>query len=395
MKKYKIKKIEKSLNVGLSAFAAILFCIDSVVIGSFIKNTIKAKEEDINTLKSIDFSVNYDVYEVMDRLNNALNENPYLLEEEKELVRINLWVFTDNKDYMDLNYMEKILSTIKIKYNKKIKYKKGVIIKAEYLDKRNEIVFYNSKNILDVDYSIFTHELYHSMQKKKEYDYNRYLIETVDTIFNEEYSLESDNNIYCKYYYFTKMLMEIIGDEPFRRYQCYASTDFIATELSNLYGTLDEARELLEQLDEYQELYLKEFTGSNRAASKALKLKKKIINKIDLYYKAKYGFSMENDLIMIYYYDKNRFYEILCHRYANNPKGIILYECNDIDYFHGSDNHALIIDEYGPICFKKVIIDLNKIKESEEIINNYLISYQIDESNRYINDVKVLKKALN
>ena len=392
MKKYSIKKVEKNLNIGLATLAVIMFCIDSAVFGSFINKTVKAEEVDADTLKSIEYSINYDVNEVVIRLNNALDKNEYLTCDEKDLIRSNLWVFIDNKDYMDLNYIEKTLLTIKIKYNKKIKYKDKVITKAEYSDKRNEIIFYNSSNLYDVDYSIFTHELFHSMQKKKDFDKNIYLIETVNTIFNEEYAFGKDDNVYCKYYYFTKMLMEIIGEEPFRRYQCYASIDFITSELSNIYGTEDDARLLLELLDKYQELYVKTINGNERAVSKALKLKEEIINRIGLYYEAKYGFSMENDLIMLYYYDKNEFYKKLNSRFSNNKDGIILYEYNDIDYFHGSDSHTLIINERGPINLKKIYIGKTEIKEKEETINDYEIIYQIDESNRYLNNVMSLKK---
>ncbi len=392
MKKYSIKKVEKNLNIGLATLAVIMFCIDSAVFGSFINKTVKAEEVDADTLKSIEYSINYDVNEVVIRLNNALDKNEYLTYDEKDLIRSNLWVFIDNKDYMDLNYIEKTLSTIKIKYNKKTKYKNKVITKAEYSDKKNEITFYNSSDLYDVDSSTFTHELFHSMQKKKDFDKNMYLIETVNTIFNEEYAFGKDDNIYCRYYHFTKMLMEIIGEEPFRKYQCYASIDFITSELSNICGTEDDAQLLLELLDNYQKLYVKAATGNEKAISKILKIKDNIINRIGMYYEAKYGFSMDNDLIMLYYYDKSEFYKKLHSRFANNPNGITLFEYNDIDYFHGNDNHTLIINEKGPVILKKIYISKSETKENEETINNYETTYIIDESNRYLNNVMSLKK---
>ena len=78
MKKYSIKKVEKNLNIGLATLAVIMFCIDSAVFGSFINKTVKAEEVNADTLKSIEYSINYDVNEVVIRLNNALDKNEYL-----------------------------------------------------------------------------------------------------------------------------------------------------------------------------------------------------------------------------------------------------------------------------------------------------------------------------
>lgn len=395
MKKYSIKKVEKRLNTGLTAIAAIIFCIDCLALGSCTIKKINAKKEDIKTLNCINFSVNYDSFKVLDRFNTALDNNNNLTYEEKELIKMNLWVFIDNKDYMDLNYMEKVLSTLKIKYKNKTKVQNNIITKAEYSSFYNEIIFYNSNNIYDVDYSIFTHELYHTMQKKKTFEHNRYLIETVNTIFNEEYGLSDDEKLYSEYYYFTKMLIEIIGEEPFRKYQCYSREDYIIEELVKLYGNRKDACNLLEELDEYQYLYEKSIFGNKRAINKMNKLENEIIDMIDLYYTSKHGFSMENDLIMLYYYDRNEFFKHIKSRFSNNNEGIVLYEIENIDYFHGDESHNLIIYEYGPINLKKIFIGKNNSSECEEIIDNYEIIYEINETNRYLNNSYILKKHLN
>jgi len=394
MKDYRIKKIEKHLNTGLAALAAILFCIDTIAIGSFIKKTKDAKRDDIDTLKNIDFSVNYDAYEVNDMLNVALNNNIYLKDNEKELIRMNFWVFIDNKDYLDLKYIKQIISTLKINYVRKIKYENNIITETEYSHSKNEITFYSAKSLNDVDYSVFTHELYHTMQKFRTFDYNEYLIETINSIFNDEYSL-GEKGLYTNYYNFTKMLMEIIGEEPFRKYQCYASADFIIDELSKIYGSKDDAYTLLIKLNKYQEIYLKSLSGNKQLIKKERSLRNELINIIDLYYKTKYGFSMENDLIMLYYYDKNKFYEIISNRFSNNPSNVVINDYNGIDYFYGGDNHTLIIYEFGPIKLKKISIGIEETKEYEEIIDDYEMIYKIDESNRYLNNSYSLKKHFN
>ncbi len=392
MKKYSIKKVEKRLNKSLLALVVLFALIDTTLIGGIISSFIKRKHDNINTLKSIDFSVNYDAFEVYDRLNDAIINNKYLNEEEKNLIKSILWVFIDNKDYMDLNYFENALLTLKINYTKNNKHNNCLYTKAEYFDKKNTIVFYNSSCLQDVDDTILTHELMHIMQKKYDNNYNKYLIETINTIFNEEYSFTEEKSLYPNYYNFTKMLIEIIGEEPFRKYQCYTSVVPIVEELCKIYGSQDDAVELLYDLNEYQEMYSKIIKGKSKYVDKIDLLKGKILNKINKYYQNKYGFSMDNDLIMIYYYDKNTFYDLLINKLFINDKTIITDSYN-IDYFCESDNNYISVYVSSPINVKNIIIGKNEIKISDKIIN-YDKIYQIDDSNRYLNNCSVLKKAL-
>ena len=123
-KKMSIKKIEKRINRALIAACSIMFCIDFMAIGSLIYKAKKSKQEHYRTLSNINYSCCFSKEEVYDLLLNAINNNINLSDEEKAIIIDNLWIFVDNKDYIDKFYFKEILENLDIIYNSKSKNNK-------------------------------------------------------------------------------------------------------------------------------------------------------------------------------------------------------------------------------------------------------------------------------
>ena len=336
-------------------------------------------------------STNY----VRELLTTAVNNNKNLNSDEKLFIVNNIPVFVEYKDYIDVNYLKDKLSTLKIVYKKNGDGSNGnVRTKGEYNHFTNIITFYNAKSIEKVEPATFTHELFHVMQKTHYRDRNEYLIETVNTIFNENNTERQEKTLYSNYFIFTKMLIEVIGNEPFNKFQGYTTHEPIVDALVEICGTKKDACELLDNLNEYKRLYDKmsnDFVHSKRYIDKLGKIKKDIIKRISIYYEKKYGFSMENDLIMLYYYDYNRFIEKISERYFIESDDIVIREADELNYFNRFKDSKLIVYARGPI--KQIQINIypnGTSSKKDNIIEDYNIIVEINNENRYLNNVKKL-----
>jgi hypothetical protein len=325
-----VKYIKKVMAIVL----LVCFCLILTLSEVYINNDSHEK-----TLNSIANSSRFSNSEVENILRDSITSNMYLSNEEKEVILGYVYIFVNNKNYLDLEYFKKILNTLRINYDKNINYKSKMHkTNGSYNSSENVITFYGAENVSDIKSIFFTHELFHTMQKNYNKNYNSYLIESVNTIFNEEYSGLTENSIYDEYYNYVKMLIEIIGIEPFKKYECYAYVGFITDELIKITGSEVEATLLLTNMDNYKKIYDRISYDSktyNSDLTKLDKLDKKILNEINIYYKAKYGIDMKNDLIMLSYYDNRSFLIEVENKYLSNASGknILILQTYLMSYF--------------------------------------------------------------
>ena len=182
--------------------------------------------------------------------------------------------------------------------------------------------------------------------------------------------------------------------QPFNKFQGYTTHEPIVDALVEICGTKKDACVLLDNLNEYKRLYDKmsnDFVHSKRYIDKLGKIKKDIIKRISIYYEKKYGFSMENDLIMLYYYDYNRFIEKISERYFIESDDIVIREADELNYFNRFKDSKLIVYARGPI--KQIQINIypnGTSSKKDNIIEDYNIIVEINNENRYLNNVKKL-----
>lgn len=328
----------------------------------------------------------------------SIMENDNLTLDEKKVFLDNIWVLIDNKEYLDLGYIRDTFSNIVISY---VDDNGENNVSGLYRPANNEIIFYNSENIGDVSDYVLTHELFHSTTEVPLEIQNSFLVETTNTIFNEEYSGCSEKSVYNNYTNYTKVLMEIIGFEPLKEYHNFSSTKPIIDALCEIIGDYGKAKKLLNCLNEYKTIYdylndSKEYNQEYYDMSDNLDIVDSEIRTLfGEYYYAKYDRDIYDDLVMLYYLNQIRLMDVLSADISINDNQTIQFNFeNNIIYF----NTKKISPENG-IDVKITISQLVHSTSFDSIIGNdeetyfsyYTIEYRINDSNRYLDNSKVLK----
>lgn len=382
-----IKRLAKYKNIQIAILLSASLSLEFIAVDLHITKKILDAER-IEAKAIVEMKVDYTDEQVKNIILESLSNNSFLDENERNIIISNIYVFIDNKDYIDFEYIKKRLSTLKIKYISEALVEGNYSISGQYDSSENLITFYNANKLEDVTNSTITHELYHVLTKHNYNDYNSFLIETINTIFNEEYSNCKEQSTYTSYYNYTKMLMEVIGSEPFKKYHSYSDTSFIIDELIKLYDNEDEAYKLIHNLENYK-CIVKSVNALNmeEKLEELNKLNNIIIEEIGLYYEAKYNRKMNEDLIMLSYYDENSFINKIRQTYNIDDDYLIIYS-NYKRYFYNTENNEIEIkfvkkespvvvihDEEGRTFYKPQ----NTNSYSENII-------VINDENRYISN---------
>ena len=256
--------------------------------------------------------------EYLSRITNAIKSNEHITEKEKEAMLSNPIVFIDNKESINIIYLEKILKNLRITYQKE----KNGNVSAAYFNKKNYICFYGATCFEEVEPSTFYHEFSHVLTQYAN-NTNSFLTETVNTIFTTEYYAYDDNS-YRGYINYTYALMEIIGSEPLKKFHNYSNTKFVTEPLYEIIPDRDKATKLLALLENYKRIYdgvIDDQIDIEEGKQELANLNKTIKSELNDYYQKKYGFGIENDLFMLYYLDQDSFNQIIMN--SAKTSGII------------------------------------------------------------------------
>lgn len=387
-----IKRIIKLGKTAIIAFASASLIYQLMVAIPY--EYINYKEYKIQT--EIDYNVALSSMNVTNQLSDtefikiikdSINKNSNLTYLEKHFILSDLTIFLDNKQYMDIEYLKNTFSNMKINYT----LEDNGHIEATYNQLENEITFYEASNIYDVEIYTFTHEFLHATQKSGSFDDNSFLIETTNTIFNNEY-LYDESNLYTHYYNLTKALMELVGSEPLKQFHNYTSERPIIDALCEIIDNENYAKKLLTNLNDYKKIYDNMYFIENKNSleyeiqfNDLNNLKADIFEQFKIYYYQKYGIDMEDDLIMLYYLDANAFRSKIYELY--DLKADPIYYINNITYFNKNktnEKKGIVIKRYITDNIKTEIIDKNGTisqNKLEEIENIAIIT----DENRYLN----------
>ncbi len=362
--------IRKTINYGKKTVVVFIATTLMVMNLSFFPDIVNKAKLDVYTthiqeVASINKTVSDD--EFLSKINSAIANNNNLSNEEKVFMTSNSFFFLDNKEYIDLNSLVDRLSTIKIEYSP---FKNNENIKGQYLRVQNTISIYESSDFETSAFEVLTHEFMHACQQFGYTNYNSFLVETVNSITTSEYY--GKDSSYSKYIDYTKSLIEILGGKPFKRYQCYPKEGLIVNELSKIIESPTKAIKLLNDLDNYKSLTSSDDVNNKEEA--VILLKEEIYNTIKNYYEAKYHRSMENDLIMLYYLDKELFTDKIKEEYNLDGEYNIIY-VKDKCYLNSvlvnsNDNNLLVFIKKQNSNEKPIKIELN---ESNRLVENKLV----------------------
>ncbi len=294
-------------------FLCSIITVEFAAIAYFSKDMLYDTEDHFRVVEKLSYISDE---QLSDKMKLAILDNNHLSDQEKNHLLQYIDVIVDNKDYININYADYIFRTLKIKYKQDYKYtsndskKTGnIVTNGEYAYFTNTINYYGVSDYSEVQPSVLDHEICHALTKYDFYTCNDFLIETTNTIFNQDYNNCKENNIYNNYLNYTKAMMEIIGVEPFKKYHAFSSDDIIIDALCEIIDDKDKATSFIERLNIYKKTYdsyLENRENKELNENKEL-LEEQIYNDIKDYYEEKKGIDMQSDLLMLYYVSPKEF----------------------------------------------------------------------------------------
>lgn len=396
------RKVNDKSNNEKEPFIKKIFYVGKLLITAFISMSMV-----IYMMSSCDNSKYYHSVQatsqlsdevILSTINDAIESNDGLSDEEKALFFDNAWVILDNKEYLDLDYIGNTFTNISIRY---VPEDGKDNMAGVYNPVKNEITFYRSSSIDDVIDYVATHELYHAATRVSFEHQNSFLMETINTIFNEEYSGNSEKSIYTNYTNYTKVLMELIGSSPLKAYHNYSSIDPIVDALFDIIGDKVKAIKLLNCLNEYKKIYDYLSIIDNDAyryqemSDNLDVIENEIRSLFEEYYYAKYGFSIYDDLVMLYYLNPLELMNRLGNDIVLEDNQTIQFNfSNNIIYFNtqkmNQDNGIdvkIIISELVTTTYYDSVIG----REKNRYFSYHTIDFKINDDNRYPGSSKIVR----
>lgn len=371
-------------------------------------NNIK---EDVELEEIGDKEDNFD----FSKIEEAINSNPNLSEEEKNVVLSCPEIFEDGYGYYNNDNLMEKLKSFQIKYINEINGTTG----GTYNLYDNVIKIYKTDRFSYEYNSVLTHEFCHLIQDTNtpdfiDFSWSAFLLEGVNVITNNEYygngSKSYDNaypfNVKC-----VKSLCEILGSDVIKEYNYYLNADKIIESLTLLDNNYEKAATLIDYLNTYWSLYL----GNDSIEYDIKDIEDIITNELSYYYEIKFNRSVDDDLIMLYYLDSALFREKagetfeISDEYSDvvneiSSKGVInprlmnepyVFEVEKDPVLIGYDgiplNEAIengLVLEDGSTFFADCYIDYenNMFMRAMYSYDDTKITFEINESNRYLNN---------
>lgn len=386
----------KRYFLGQIFIIIILLLIVSGLTGYIVFDKVNEKNIEDKSTEEINKEA-FDFSKVIDAINNNLN----LSEQEKNKILANRTIFEDNFDYYDINVLTKTLKTLKIKYVHDI-YVSNKIIKGTYDSNDNLITFYTASSLDDVTDDLFTHEFSHLFQSLTlDSSDCSFLVEATNVLANNEYYGTEPNYdpAYSVQRNCVEMLSLIIGNSAIKKFYNFPSIHIIVDELYKIYPNYEKAYEFVGLLNSYQSLFFISDNDEN-VSKKMEEIEKSIKEMLKFYYKEKYKFSAENDLIMLLKLDINKFNmkvkemfdvedELVKVLLKSNPS-IINTAFENKKYLFDLEKSNVIDYEDVPIDYA---IDLGAVSKSGEIlINGWSVSSDGKTAKRPIETIEKIKE---
>ena len=306
--------------------------------------------------------------EFLSIINNAIMENENLTTDEKIFMMSNSYFFLDNKEYINIDKLIRKLKKLKIEYSPLTSNKK---IRGNYSITENKINIYASTNFKDSDYSVLSHEFMHACQDFGFTKYNSFLVETTNALTTYEYYGKDDSYRECVKY--IRALIELVGKDAFKKFQCYPKEEIIVQELCKIINSPTKAIKFLNDLNTYKSLlYGKEIENIDDVIAP---LKDEIYNTFKSYYKAKYNKDIENDLIMMNYLNEEELLNKIKKEYNLNDEYEIVFVKNK--YYLNTVLNESLENELMIVLNKKYIVpeELTNIfiNDSNRLVENKLV----------------------
>ncbi len=315
-------------------------------------------------------------------ITKLLNLNPYLNEEEKAFILSNPKFINDNLKYMDHNYIFEMLLNLKVEYHEEGKEH----VSGEYYEDDYKIILYKSHNFNEANKNVLSHELCHAFSASFDNSPGRY-IEFINSIVNSEYwSYDSGYEVLKPKGY---ALIELLGSENIKKAYFKNDNSSLKKILLGYINDEDLANELFELFDFCVNKLLDnnsyEFTQEDYRINEILKL----------YYEAKNKTKAEDNLLFMYYLDKDKTIKSIAEKFLDNEdivKENLNLPCNFIKYYFNDDlkeqNRTVLTLWQNINTEKEPLTDI----EISDFINQGIIIMKDD---RYISNASYLVQDEN
>lgn len=355
-------------------------------------------------------SENIEVFN-FDDIVEAVNNNPNLTQEEKDMMLSNKKIYEDNYGYYNYDNLLNLLNTVKVNYIPEIGKVGGT-----YCISTNVMEVYGGTCFEEIKKSAFTHEFSHLIQNTNPNCGTSFFDEGINAIANHEYYHSEMNNegSYPFQRGVVRALDLIIGGDVFRKYYTNKDLNAIITELYKIYPDERKADEFISLIRCYQTIFFSymfdlelESYNFDKTMDEVAEL---ILQDLSFYYETKFGRNVESDLIMLFFVNTNLFYEKIVDMYGvplSDVYYVILHDMpsivdpdgknkvysfsilnqNIIGYTEESYEDCLnggLIGENGEPLYDGLIVDKenNKVLRPRYDMKEMLIT--IDENSRYV-----------
>lgn len=310
------KKIRKPMRKKYTKYITIAGVIVSVTCVASIIN-LASSLNDYNYTN--DYIVEYNIttpcyYEDIESL---INNNVNLSQEEKNLLLCNPNFFTENKEFIDMSNMTKVLNDLSIDYDRDNQLNYNIPFNASgayFPDKHDIVIFSNSFKEASKD--TILHEFCHCFSNSFSslgHGLKEAVTETMQNEYfgdfcsvRESYDLEKDA---------LKALCEIVGVDVFRQFHFSGHIKFVIDALKETINDEEKAIELISAIDDIT-IYsneineIKQNENYYRATIEETQENltnnnKKIYGLIKEYFEEKYDYPMEEDENMMVYLGDN------------------------------------------------------------------------------------------
>ncbi len=363
--KHMIKK--RKINELYNSISLILLSMELFGSLFIINNALEGKYDDDKVLSYI-FDNERNLYTeekiTYEEIIAALSKNTQLPDTYKNEILKYTDALTENYKYISKKTLLERLSTLKVTelYGLRKENNVPINLSGSYSYHDNEIKLYEKEYSLRV----FGHESFHVFGAG-ELSLGHSLYEGTNELFRSEYSYEvTKERTYLNEKIYSKLLMEIIGSEPFKYLEFRHDISYILNELISIIPDENLAHETIKLVDELNENY--NLIGINEKVSIAknniININNKLYENISLYYMAKYNRIIDTDnLCMSYFHIINNNFENRKIIYDGTEREI---ERTDKAYFSRN-----MINEFGNGIYV--------LKNIEKPVYQY-VSYTLNEA---------------
>lgn len=278
-----IEKVQK--QKGPFSFLVWIFKVEIIILIIFLLiNIIPDKVKFIakyNIEKQFAHTINNN--QNIDDFQNALNNNKYLSENDREIINKFLkQEIEENYNYIDMKQcVQKIKSLKVIRKNEKYEIEKELNIAGSYSKLFNKIDIYTN------DDEMYFHELNHLISKNNLGSSFKIdlLSEIVNEHFSQEYINSSNAKGYEQYMFYSYVLAELLPEDILRKYKFSDNEDVLITALLEIDSNIDEVYRLISSIT---------LDGNY----------KNFRDSYEYFYEKKYNRKIEDDIsVMIYLYN--------------------------------------------------------------------------------------------